>query len=195
MLAQDRGDFGLAAGYQHHEFCLLGEREADCVVGRRVAGVQGGDDVNAFRQLRRKNRGFDRQVVKIHARETEALRQGSRLVDEFRARFDADDAAGFAGLEKQVVEDEAEIGFSRAMIDEREVGAVSNEFIEQWFDEVVKVVNLLELAAAVLVELALAGQDVQFLEQFDGLPRTEFVDDVGRGFLHRPIILGEESPD
>ena len=97
--------------------------------------------------------------MKIHARETEALRQGSRLVDEFRARFDADDAAGFAGLEKQVVEDEAEIGFSRAMIDEREVGAVSNEFIEQWFDEVVKVVNLLEWAAAGFMDTLLRCED------------------------------------
>jgi hypothetical protein len=33
-----------------------------------------------------------------------------------------------------------------------------------------EVVDLLELAPAVLVELAVAGQDVQFLEQFDRLP-------------------------
>jgi hypothetical protein len=45
-----------------------------------------------------------------------------------------------------------------------------DELGSSWFDELVQVIDLLELAPAVLVELAVAGQDVQFLEQFDRLP-------------------------
>ena len=40
---------------------------------------------------------------------------------------------------------------------------------QQRFDELVEMANLFKLAAAILVELALARQDVQFLEQFDRL--------------------------
>jgi hypothetical protein len=45
---------------------------------------------------------------------------------------------------------------------------------EQRFDELVEVVDLLELAPAVLVELAVAGQDVQLLEQLDRLAGADF---------------------
>ena len=41
---------------------------------------------------------------------------------------------------------------------------------QQRFDELVEVVNLLQLAAGVLVEPAVPGQDMKFLEQFDRLP-------------------------
>jgi hypothetical protein len=52
------------------------------------------------------------------------------------------------------------------------------QFGEQGLDEVVKMINLLELAATVLIELAFAGQDVQLLEQFDGLLGF----DLGNGY-------------
>jgi hypothetical protein len=48
------------------------------------------------------------------------------------------------------------------------VGAL-RQFQQQLFDELVEVVDLLELAPRVLVELAVAGEDVQMLEQGDGL--------------------------
>ena len=49
MFAQHRGDLGLAARHQHDMVRLLGQRKLDRVVGRRVAGVQRGDDVDAWR--------------------------------------------------------------------------------------------------------------------------------------------------
>jgi hypothetical protein len=44
--------------------------------------------------------------------------------------------------------------------------------VHQRLDELHQVVDLLELAAAVLVQLAVAGEDVQFLEQLDRLARA-----------------------
>ena len=51
VLAQCAGDFGLATGNQYDESGFLAQREADRVVGRRVAGVQRGDEVDAGRQF------------------------------------------------------------------------------------------------------------------------------------------------
>jgi hypothetical protein len=62
------------------------------------------------------------------------------------------------------------------VIDQRQAAATRAEFGEQRLDEVDEVVDLLQLAPAVLVELAVAGQDVQFLEQFDRLLRPDFGD-------------------
>jgi hypothetical protein len=53
---------------------------------------------------------------------------------------------------------------------------------QQRFDELVEVVDLLELAPAVLVELAVARQDVQFLEQFERLLRPDL------GILFKPEL-------
>jgi hypothetical protein len=79
------------------------------------------------------------------------------------------------GFEEQVVEDETEIGLARAMVDQAHVGMVVQHFLQQRFDELVEVIDLLELAAAVLVQLAVAREDVQFLEQFDGLAGADLM--------------------
>ena len=52
---------------------------------------------------------------------------------------------------------------------------------QQLLDELKQVVDLLELAPRVLVELALAGQDVQLLEQLQRLARAGF---------RRPALAG-----
>jgi hypothetical protein len=80
----------------------------------------------------------------------------------------------FARLEEQVVEDEAEVGLAGAVVDQGQVAALRHDLGQQRFDELVEVVDLLELAPAVLVQLAVAGQDVQFLEQFERLLRPDF---------------------
>jgi hypothetical protein len=51
-----------------------------------------------------------------HARESRAAGQAARALDEFLARLDAVDVATSRCLEEQVVEDEAEVGFARAVI-------------------------------------------------------------------------------
>ncbi len=67
------------------------------------------------------------------------------------------------------------------MVGEAEVGVSGIQFGEQRFDEVIEVIDLLELATAVLVEFAVARQNVQFLEQFDGLSRLDFGKGCGGG--------------
>ncbi|MDR8096019.1 hypothetical protein KPB08_13850, partial [Burkholderia cenocepacia] len=62
VLAQHARDLRLAARHQHDVLRALREREADRVVGRRVARVQRGDDGDRVGQLRRRDRIGDRQV-------------------------------------------------------------------------------------------------------------------------------------
>jgi len=92
------------------------------------------------------------------------LRPVAGIFHQFRAAFDAVDVALWPLLEEQVVEDEAEVGFARAVVGHVVVAAVCRQCIEQGFDEVVEVVDLLELTAAVLIQLAVPGEDVQFLQ-------------------------------
>jgi hypothetical protein len=51
---------------------------------------------------------------------------------------------------------------------------IGQHVLEQRLDELHEVVDLLELAAAVLIQLAVAREDVQFLQQFDRLARLDF---------------------
>ena len=44
------------------------------------------------------------------------------------------------------------------------------QFQQQLLDEIEQVVDLLELAPRVLVELAFSGEDVKLFKQLDGLP-------------------------
>jgi len=55
------------------------------------------------------------------------------------------------------------------VIDQRYAGMLLQDVLEQRFDELVQVVDLLEFAPAVLVELAVAREDVQLLQQRDRL--------------------------
>jgi len=153
--------------------------------------MQGGDDVHLRRQLVRGGRLLHRQVEKSHAFKTQALRQRARLVDEFGTGFDAVDMsalllAGMRDIEKQVVKNEAKIGLAGPVVGQGERPAVGRDFLQQRCDELVQVVDLLELAPRVLVELALAGEDVQLLEQLDGLARPEFFNDLD-GFGRRCV--------
>ena len=55
------------------------------------------------------------------------------------------------------------------MVGQRETLLAVAQGSEQLFDELVQVIDLLEFAPRVLIELALAREDVQRLEQLDGL--------------------------
>ena len=63
--------------------------------------------------------------------------------------------------------------------------------IEQGFYELVQVVDLLELAACVLVQLAFACQDVQLFEQLDGLSGAQLFNDLWLvfGFLLHALAV------
>jgi hypothetical protein len=65
-------------------------------------------------------------------------------------------------LEKKVVKDKAQIRFSGPVIDQSHPALFLLDLPEERFDELIEMVNLLELAAAILVQLAVPGEDVQF---------------------------------
>jgi hypothetical protein len=61
------------------------------------------------------------------------------------------------------------------VVHQRDAAALGLDLLQQRFDELEQVIDLLELAPAVLVHLAVARQDMEFLEQFDGLAGADFV--------------------
>ena len=66
--------------------------------------------------------------------------------------------ASLAFLEKQVIKNEAKVGLAGTVVGEAlRIG-------QQRLDKLIEVINLLQLAPRVLIELAVAGQNVQFLE-------------------------------
>ena len=95
-------------------------------------------------------------------------------------------------LEEQVVEDEAQIGFAGAVIGKRQIGLALQHFLEQRLDELEQVVDLLELAAAVLVEFAVARENMQLLQQLDRLSGTNIVF-FGRCFYGRFLAIAHIS--
>ena len=62
----------------------------------------------------------------------------------------------------------------------------SGEFFQQLLDELKQGIHLLELATRILVELAVAGKNVQLFEQLNGLARAQVEVNrfwCGSGFL------------
>ena len=114
--------------------------------------------------------------METHAgREAELVGEPARAHHQLVTGLDAVDAAvRRVLLEEQVVEDEAEVGLARAVVHKLDVGVLGQSLGQQRFDELVEVIDLLQLAPAVLVELAVAGEDVQLLEQLEGLLGTDF---------------------
>ena len=94
-------------------------------------------------------------------------------------------------VKKQVVQDKTQIRLARAVVSQGEGGIAFVYLVDQRLNELVQVVNLLELAARVLVQLAFARQDVQLLEQLNGLAGTQLVNDlwlVFRLFWHQQAV-------
>jgi hypothetical protein len=156
--------------------CLL-QAEGDGVVGGGVAGVQRGDDVDARGQFTGLGGVGHAEVQEAHAVEAQARGQLTRLLHQFGPGLDAVDMAGLQRLEVQVVDDEAEVGLARAVVGQREAALARLrclQLLQDFFNELEQVVDLLELAPRILVELALAREDVQLLEQFDRLAGADF---------------------
>ena len=145
------------------------QAEGNGIVRGGVAGVQGSDDVE-LRGHEVGLRGFGHgHVQELHPVKAQVGRQLLRGLHQWGAGFDAVDAAPAQVFEEQVVQDEAQVGLARAVVGQGDGVVVGAEFFQDGRNELVEVVHLLELAPRVLVELALAGEDVQRLEQFQAL--------------------------
>ena len=131
--------------------------------------MQGGDDIELRGHEVGLRRFGHRHVQKLHARKAQPRGQLLGRFHEGGACLDAVDRAPAQGFEKQVVQDEAQVGLARAVVGQGDGVVVGAEFFQEGRNELVEVVHLLELAPRVLVELALAGEDVQRLEQFQAL--------------------------
>ena len=66
------------------------------------------------------------------------------------------------------------------MINKADAFLLRQSLDEQRFNELEKMIHLLEFAAAVLIHFAVLGQDVQFFQQFNRLIGTDF---IGEGFV------------
>ncbi|CAM2149265.1 hypothetical protein PT2222_210054 [Paraburkholderia tropica] len=176
VATQHARHFGLTTRHHDDMARVLLEREAQRVVGGGIAGVQRRDDIDRRRQLHRRDRVGHREIQKRHPLEAEPRRQFLRALHELVARLDTKDARVVAQtLEEQVVQNESQVGLARTVIDERDVAAILLEVVEQRLDELEQVIDLLQLAAAVLVHLAVARQDMELLQELDRLIRTDFV--------------------
>ena len=181
VLVQGAGQLGLAAGHQHHVLGFLLQAKGDGVVGGGVAGVQRGDHVDLLGQLGAMRRFGHAQIEELHALKAQPLGQNLGRRHQLAAGFDAIDRALAQGFKKQVINDEAQIRLARTMIGQRGTGVAGGQLFEQLFDELEQVVDLLELAARVLVELAVAGQDVQLFQQIHRLAGAHFGWQFGDG--------------
>ena len=176
--AQHSRRFRLAAGHQHDKAGPLRQGKTDGVVRGRIAGVQGGH----HRHRRRQRGGSDgvgnRQVEEAHVVESQVPGQVHRALHQLFPGFDPQHSGlGCNCLEEQVIQDEAQVGLAGTVVHQTEIRPLLRRLREQRFDELEQVIDLLELAPAILVHLAVAGEDVQCLEQFDGLAGTDFVHD------------------
>jgi ribulose 1,5-bisphosphate carboxylase large subunit-like protein len=73
------------------------------------------------------------------------------------------------------------------VIDERYGASLAQDILKQRLNELEQVIDLLELAAAVLVHLAVARQDMKLFEQFDRLLGADLVSFGG----HSGAALGQ----
>ena len=77
-------------------------------------------------------------------------------------------------LEKQVVKNKTQVRLARTVVSQGHTTGLRGQLLQQLFNELVEVVNLLEFSPRILVELAFTGQNVQLFEQFKRLPRSDF---------------------
>src|SRR5690606_35900817 len=110
-----------------------------------------------------------------HAIKTSRLRQVARSRYQLFTRFYTVDARGIVQrFEEQVVEYESEVGLTRAVVYQRDVTADLLKLAQQRFDKVEQMVDVFQLATAVLVQLAVAGENMQRLEQLHRLAGANF---------------------
>ena len=102
------------------------------------------------------DRRFDRQIQEVHALKSQSVCEGTRRFNQFWAGFNTEDLPVRPFLEVEIIENEPEVGFAGTVVDQNRRTVCSKTGVEQGFDELVEVVDLLELAPRVLVELAVA---------------------------------------
>ncbi len=136
--------------------------------------MQRGDDIDLVRQRFRFDGFLHAQLQELHAFETEFLRQFARLLHQLGAGLDTNHLPAGMLLHEEVVENEAEIGFAGPVVDQHGVLVLRHHLLQQRLDEMIEMIDLFQLAPRILIELAIARQDMQFLQQLDRLVGLDF---------------------
>src|ERR1700679_2236446 len=123
----------------------------------------------ALRQPRVADGAFD----EIHAVEAAFKRDGLGCFDQIVPRLDRLDPASALLGEEQIVEHKTEIGFPRAEIGQHRLIVLRERRVERGPDQVRQMQDLFQLASRIRVQQAVAGKDMQGLEQRDRLPRPK----------------------
>ena len=72
-------------------------------------------------------------------------------------------------LQKQLIEDEAEVGVATAGVHHHRVAEAGKDVFERWPQKPDQVVDLLQLPQRIGVEVAVAGEQVKLLQQLGAL--------------------------
>jgi len=140
------------------------QTKRDRIVGGGIVSVQCCDDIDLIGQSIAVRRLGDAEVEKFHLVEPQALCQRFGRLHQYAAGFNAVNAALTQGFDKQVVNDEPQIRLARNVIGQRRALIAGWQFFEQFFNELIQVIHLLQLTPRIKVELALAGEDMQLFE-------------------------------
>jgi len=168
-------DLGLAARYDGDVIRARRDREHQRVVGGGVAGVQRGDDVRAcgglvrVRRARRARESHCRDRAGDQAKSVVTEASGSRggLFGQLGAGLDRGQRAAAGGAEDKLVEQCAEVALASAAIDDRRRRVASQHIVERGSQQADEMPDLLQLAARVLIELTIAREQMQILQQLD----------------------------
>jgi hypothetical protein len=86
------------------------------------------------------------------------------------ANLDGTQLATAERADHQFVQQEAQVGLASAAVDDLRIGVTSIDIVERWAQQAHEVTDLLELAAGVLIELTIAGEQVQLLQERERHP-------------------------
>lgn len=168
-LAQAGCHFRLAAGHQHHGLGFFLQAKGNRIIRGGIAGMQSSDHIKALGHEVRMRGLCHRHVQEMHALKAQVCGQLLRGFHQWCAGFNAVDAALALRLEVQVIQDEAQIGLASPVVSQGDGVIVLAQLFQNGFNELIQVIHLLELAARVLVELAVTREDMQRLEQLNAL--------------------------
>ena len=169
-------DLGLTARDHGDVVRPRGDGALERVVRRGVAGVQRERHVDPLRQRRLGDRALD------HLDALKA-RIGGDLADplhEVRARLDAHDPPAGRLSELRAREQQAQVGFARAKVDEDGLGVPREDVGRRGRDQAEQVFDLLELSACVRVQGAVPGEQVERVQERPRKMRRHLVGEASR---------------
>src|SRR5262245_10303721 len=140
----------------------MAQCEQDGFIGCCVAGMERRDDVGA---AARQCYPGDCARYELHSPEIAFGGNALRCLDQVAARFDAIDQTSPLTSKIQIVENESEIGFSRAEVGQNRLRLLGKGPVECRFDQLPEMENLFQLTTGVGIECAIGREDVQCLEE------------------------------